>query len=119
MSIVKEFKEFAIKGNAIDLAVGLVIGNAFGKIVTSLVQDIIMPLIGTLIGNFDLSKLNIELTPAQYENGQLVSPPVGINLGIFLSSILDFILIALSIFLVIKLINRTRENPPSLKPTVN
>lgn len=114
MSIIKEFKEFAIKGNAIDLAVGLVIGNAFGKIVSSLVQDIIMPLIGKVIGNVDLSKLSIELTPARYENGQLLSPPVLLNVGLFLSSILDFFLVAASIFLVIKLINRLRVEKPQV-----
>lgn len=111
MSIIKEFKEFALKGNVIDLAVGLVIGGAFTKIVTSLVQDIIMPLVGKLTGNINFTELNIVLTPAVIENGQELSPAIKIQLGIFLATIIDFALVAIAIFIVVKAINRARKKP--------
>ena len=99
----KEFKEFAFKGNVIDMAVGVVIGGAFGKIVTSLVSDIITPLIGRLTSGIDLKDLKFVLTTAA--DGTVNS----INYGMFLQNILDFLIIAFSIFLFVKLINTARK----------
>jgi large conductance mechanosensitive channel len=102
MSIVKEFKEFAVKGNVVDLAVGVIIGAAFGKIVASLVGDIVMPLVGTLIGGVDFSNLSIQFRDAK------------ILYGKFLQTVLDFLIIAWAIFVAVKVINRMkREEPPA------
>jgi large conductance mechanosensitive channel len=105
MGMLKEFKEFAVKGNAIDMAVGLVIGAAFGKIVTSLVNDIIMPPIGLLLGKTDFSGLAIHL------NG------TAIKYGMFINAVLDFVIVAFAIFLVVKQINRLKKTPPPAEPT--
>jgi len=104
MSIVKEFKEFAIKGNAIDMAVGLVIGASFGKIVTSLVNDIIMPPIGLLLGGVDFKNLKIVLKPAAVD-----VPAVTLNYGQFINTAIDFVIVAFSIFLVIKGLNSLKK----------
>lgn len=101
MSIVKEFKEFAVKGNAIDMAVGIVIGAGFGKIVNSLVSDVIMPPIGLLLGGVDFKNLKITLKAATID-----APAVTLNYGQFVNTLIDFIIIAFSIFLVVKGINR-------------
>ena len=100
----KEFKEFIMKGNVVDLAVGVVIGTAFGKIVTSFVSDIIMPPIGLLLGGVDFSNLVITLKEAGEKTAA-----VTINYGLFLKTIIDFIIIALVIFLVIKGMNKLRR----------
>ncbi|MBQ4633706.1 MAG: large-conductance mechanosensitive channel protein MscL [Prevotella sp.] len=106
MSIfLNEFKEFAVKGNVVDMAVGVIIGGAFGKIVTSVVNDIIMPPIGWLIGGVNFSELKYSL-PAKEINGELVEATV--NYGAFLQTILDFIIIAFCIFMLIKGINKLR-----------
>lgn len=97
MGIVAEFKEFALKGNVIDMAVGVVIGGAFGKIVTSLVNDIVMPLLGLITGGTDIKDLKYTIKDAS------------VSYGAFLSTCLDFFLIALSIFLVIKAMNAVRR----------
>ena len=104
MSIVREFKEFAIKGNAIDMAVGIVIGAAFGKIVTSIVNDVIMPPIGMLIGGVDFSKLVIILKQETIDK-----PAVVIKYGQFINNVIDFIIVAFSIFIVIKGINTLKR----------
>lgn len=104
MSIVKEFKEFAVKGNVVDLAVGLIIGVAFGKIVTSLVNDVIMPPIGLLMGNVDFSNLAVVLREKTAD-----APAVAIRYGAFINSIIDFLIVALAVFLVIKQINRLKR----------
>ena len=107
MSIVKEFREFAIKGNAIDLAVGVIIGAAFGKIVASLVGDIAMPLLGTLLGGLDFTGLQVQIGQAK------------IMYGKFIQTCLDFIIIAWAIFLAIKVINRLKrkeEAAPTAPP---
>jgi len=104
MSIVKEFKEFAIKGNAIDMAVGIVIGAAFGKIITSIVNDVIMPPIGMLIGGVDFSKLVIILKQETIDK-----PAVVIKYGQFINNVIDFIIVAFSIFIVIKGINTLKR----------
>lgn len=105
--LFNEFKEFAMRGNVMDMAVGVVIGAAFGKITTSLVNDVFMPLIGLLIGGIDLGQLNIVLKPEVLdEAGEVVTAAVTLGLGTFLSTILDFILVAFVIFLVVKAINK-------------
>ena len=105
MKMWKEFKDFAFKGNVVDMAVGVVIGGAFGKIVTSLVADIITPLIGILTAGVDFKDLKYVLSYA--EDG--VTPLNSINYGLFLQNIIDFIIIAFSIFLFVKLIASARK----------
>jgi large conductance mechanosensitive channel len=106
MGMLKEFKDFAVKGNAIDMAVGIVIGAAFGKIVSSLVNDVIMPPLGLLLGRMDFAKLAIEL-----------NEKAAIKYGLFINSIVDFVIVAFAIFLVIKQINRLKKAPPPADPT--
>lgn len=105
MSIFSEFKKFAVKGNVVDMAVGIIIGAAFGKIVTSLVNDVITPPIGLLIDGVDFSKLNITLKEAEGEATAVV-----LNYGLFLQTVLNFLIIAFAIFLFVKGINRLREH---------
>ncbi len=103
----QEFKEFAMRGNVLDMAVGVILGGAFGKITTSLVNDVFMPLIGMIIGGVDLGKLNITLKPGVVDElGKVVVEPVTLGVGTFLTTIIDFILVAFVIFLMIKTINR-------------
>lgn len=109
MSFYNEFKEFALKGSVVDLAIGLIIGNAFGKIVSSLVQDIVMPMLSLLMTNVNLAHFSITLLPAKYEGSKEIVPAVSLQVGTFLLTIIDFIVIALAIFMVIKAINRGRE----------
>jgi len=107
MSIIKEFREFAVKGNVVDLAVAVIIGGAFGKIVSSLVADLIMPLVGILIGGFDFKGLAVQVGGAK------------IAYGAFIQSCVDFLIIAWVIFLALKLINRFRrkeEAAPAAPP---
>lgn len=106
MSMLKEFKEFAMRGNVIDLAVGVVIGGAFGKIVTSLVDQIIMPPIGMLTGGIDFSQLRWVLKAADTSNPAHKIAEVSINYGAFINTLIQFLIIAFAIFLMIKLINR-------------
>ena len=103
-----EFKEFAMKGNVIDMAVGVVIGGAFGKIVTSLVSDIIMPLVGALCGGLNFTDWKWVVKQAVVEGGEVVKPEVALTWGNFLQVIFDFIIIALCIFAVIKGINKAK-----------
>lgn len=104
MSLMSEFKSFAVKGNMIDMAVGVVIGAAFGKIVSSLVGDVIMPSVGLLVGGVDFSDLAITLAPAQGD-----TPAVVLAYGRFIQSIIDFVIIAFAIFMGIKAINRFKR----------
>ena len=97
MSIVKEFREFAVKGNVVDLAVGVIIGAAFGKIVTSLVEDLIMPLVGTVMGGFDFSGLAVKVGGAT------------IKYGNFIQTCVNFLIVAWAIFLMVKVINRLKR----------
>ena len=108
MSILKEFKDFAVKGNVVDLAVGIIIGAAFGKIVTSIVADVIMPPIGLLIGGVDFSDLVITLKAAEG-----AAPAVVISIGKFLQTVIDFTIVAFAIFLLIKLINKVKAKEPA------
>ena len=104
MSILKEFKEFAVKGDAVDMAVGIVIGAAFGKIVTSLVNDIIMPPIGLLIGGVDFKDLQVVIKKATETSSE-----IAIRYGAFVNTIIDFVIIAAAIFLTIKLFSSIRK----------
>jgi len=116
MAIIKEFKEFAMRGNVVDLAVGVIIGAAFGKIVSSLVNDIIMPPIGYLLGGIDFSNKKITLVEA--DAAKKVAE-VAIRYGTFINSIIDFVIVAFCIFLVIKGINsmkKKEEEAPAAAP---
>ena len=106
MGMISEFKEFAMRGNVIDLAVGVVIGGAFGKIVTALVNDVIMPLIGKLIGGVNFSNLQVVLTPATMGPDGKEIAAVALRYGAFLQSIIDFTLVAFAVFLFVKVINK-------------
>ena len=107
MGFFKEFKEFAMKGNVMDMAIGVIIGGAFGKIVTSLVNDILMPLVGALIGNVNFTTLSATLrAPKINEAGDVVAEAVTLNYGNFIQVTIDFLIVALCIFCVIKLINK-------------
>ena len=111
MSMMQEFKEFAVKGNVVDMAVGIVIGGAFGKIVSSFVADVIMPPIGVMLGGVDFSKLAYTVKEAVGD-----APAVVISYGKFIQTILDFVIIALAIFMVVKAINalkRKEEEAPA------
>lgn len=99
-----EFKEFALRGNVVDLAVGVIIGGAFGKITTSLVNDLLMPVIGVLLGGVDFSSFNITL-PALWSGHD----PIVLNLGSFIGTVVDFLIIALCVFFFVKIINRLRR----------
>jgi large conductance mechanosensitive channel len=116
MSLIKEFREFAMRGNVVDLAVGVIIGAAFGKIVSSLVSDIIMPPLGLLIGGVDFKQFHWVLREAQ---GNLAA--VSINYGTFIQNIVDFVIVAFAIFIAIKLMNklrRTQQEQPNTPPKV-
>lgn len=105
----KEFKEFAMQGNVIDMAIGVIIGGAFGKIVTSLVSDIIMPLLGLLTGGINFGELKYVLSPAVMEGGKVITPENTLNYGLFLDNILNFFIIAFCIFMVIRTINQAKK----------
>ena len=111
-----EFKEFISRGNVLDMAVGVIIATAFGKITTSLVNDVFMPLIGWLIGEIDLSTLNITLSPEKLaEDGTVAKEAVVIGIGTFVSAVIDFVLVALVVFLMIKAFNAAKDKAESLK----
>jgi large conductance mechanosensitive channel len=104
MSLVKEFKEFAVKGNVVDMAVGVIIGAAFGKIVSSLVADVVMPPLGLLIGGIDFTHFELVL-----REGVDKTPPVTLKYGVFLQTTFDFLIVAIAVFLLIKMINRMKR----------
>jgi len=112
MGLAQEFKEFAVKGNVIDMAVGVIIGGAFGKIVSSLVADVVMPMIGMAVGGMNFSDLAVEL--GANEKGE----PVLLKYGVFLQNAFDFLIIALVIFMAIKGINKLKRPPPAAAPAV-
>lgn len=107
--MLKEFKEFALKGNVLDLAIGVIIGGAFGSIVTSLVNDIFTPVIGYLTAGADFTSLKYVIAQAVTENGEVVKEAVVISYGHFLQSIFNFITVALSVFMFVKLINKAKR----------
>ena len=114
-----EFKTFISRGNVMDMAIGVIIATAFGKITTSLVNDVFMPLIGYIIGGVDLSTLNITLQPAVMEGETVVKEAVVLGLGTFLTTIIDFLLIAFVVFLVVKAMNVAKaklEKPAEPEP---
>lgn len=114
MSLIKEFKAFAVKGNVVDMAVGIIIGAAFGKIVSSFVGDVIMPPLGLLIGGVDFSNLAVVLKPAQGD-----VPAVVLAYGKFIQSVVDFLIVAFAIFMGVKAINRLKHEEakaPSVPP---
>ena len=110
-SLLSEFKEFAMKGNVMDMAIGVVIGGAFGKIVTSLVNDLLMPLVGALIGNVDFTTLSATLRQAVMDGETVVKPAVTLNYGNFIQTLVDYLIVALCIFAVIKGINSLKKKP--------
>ena len=118
--MLKEFKEFAMRGSVVDLAVGVIIGAAFGKIVSSLVEDVIMPPIGRLLGHVDFSGLFINLSDKSYETlaaAKAVGAPT-LNYGLFLNTVVNFLIIALVVFLVVQQVNRwTRKPAAAAAPT--
>jgi len=117
MGVVKEFKDFAMRGNVVDMAVGIVIGAAFGKIVSSFVADVLTPPIGMATGGVDFSSQKLVLKEAAGD-----APAVTVNWGIFVNTVIDFIIVAFAIFLVVKLMNSAKKKeapppPPPPKPT--
>jgi len=111
MSMIREFKEFAMRGNVVDLAVGVVIGGAFGKIVSSVVADVIMPPIGVLLGGVDFTELKLVLKEAVGE-----APAVTLNYGSFIQTCIDFLIIAFAIFLLVKGINSLKRKEAEAPP---
>ena len=119
MGMLSEFRQFAMRGNVVDLAVGVIIGGAFGKIVSSFVADVLMPPIGVLLGGTDFTSLKIILKDKVMEADKIITPAVTLNYGNFIQATIDFIIIAFSIFMMIKLINsmNKKEVPTPAVPT--
>jgi large conductance mechanosensitive channel len=109
--MLREFKEFAMRGNVVDMAVGIVIGAAFGKIVSSLVNDVVMPPIGLLMGNVDFSQLFVNLSGTEYATlaEAQAAGAATINYGMFINTVLDFVIVAFAIFMVIRGMNRLKR----------
>ncbi|MBQ3149574.1 MAG: large-conductance mechanosensitive channel protein MscL [Alistipes sp.] len=122
MGFLKEFKEFAVKGNVMDMAVGVIIGGAFGKIVTSLVNDILMPPIGVIMGNTNFSDLKLDISAMRdaVSTSTEAAEPVYWNYGAFIQQCIDFIILAFCVFLIVKLmnrLNRKKKEEPAPAPT--
>ncbi len=117
--MLKEFKEFAMKGNVLDLAVGFIIGAAFGKIVTSLVSDIIMPPFGLILGKVDFSNLFINISGKTYASlaEAKQAGAATINYGIFLNNVVDFVIVAFAIFILVRMVNKWNKPAPAGAPT--
>ena len=116
--MLKEFKEFAMRGNVVDMAVGIIIGAAFGRIVSSLVNDVIMPPIGLLMGNLDFSSLYLNLSGGDYDSltaAEAAGAPV-IKYGVFINNILDFVIVAFAIFMVIRAMNKLTKKEEAAPP---
>ena len=116
MGMLSEFKEFAMRGNVVDLAVGVVIGAAFGKIVASLVNDIIMPAVGFIVGGVNFSDLAIELKAATVDAAGNAVPAVMVKYGAFIQTIVDFLIIAFAIFVAVKVINSLKRKQEEVPP---
>ncbi len=117
--MLKEFREFAMRGNVIDLAVGVIIGAAFGKIVTSLVNDIIMPPLGLILGRVDFSNLFLDLSGKSYASlaaAKAAGAPT-VNYGVFVNNVLDFLIVAFAVFLLVRGVNRLYRAPPPAPTT--
>jgi large conductance mechanosensitive channel len=117
--MLKAFREFAVRGNVIDLAVGVIIGAAFGKIVTSLVSDVIMPPIGALIGSVDFKDFFINLSDKEFATlaAAKEAGAATLNYGLFINACIDFLILAFAIFMMVRWINRLKSEPPSVTPT--
>jgi large conductance mechanosensitive channel len=116
--MLKEFKEFAMRGNVVDMAVGIIIGAAFGKIITSLVGDILMPPLGRILGKVDFSNLFLNISGKSYDSlaaAKAAGAPT-INYGIFLNNVIDFLIVAFAIFLLIRMVNRWNKPAPAPAP---
>jgi len=117
--MLKEFKEFAMKGNVMDMAIGVIIGGAFGKIVSSLVADVIMPPIGLVLGKLDFSNLFINLSGGDFPTvaaAKAAGAPT-LNYGVFINTVIDFVILAFVIFIVVKQLNRLKKAPAPADPT--
>jgi large conductance mechanosensitive channel len=117
--MLKEFKEFAMKGNVVDMAVGIIIGGAFGKIITSLVGDVLMPPIGKLMGNIDFSNMFLALNGQSYPSLKAAKDAGAptVNYGVFINTVIDFIIVAFVIFILVKQMNRLKKEAPAAAPT--
>lgn len=121
--MIKEFKEFIMRGNVVDMAIGIIIGAAFGAIVKSLVDDVIMPPIGMILGNIDFSNIFVVLkegkTAAPYATLALAKSAgaVTINIGVFINNIISFLIVAFSVFILVKQVNRLKKEAPPTDPT--
>ena len=113
--LAEEFKAFIMRGNVLDMAVGVIIATAFGAITTTLVQKVLMPLIGCIFGGVDLDKLNITLKAAVMEGGEVVKEAVVMEIGTFITAIINFIIVALIVFLIVKAFNKAREKAEARK----
>ena len=116
MGLLKEFKEFAVKGNVVDLAVAVIIGGAFGKIVASFVSDVLMPPIGLLLGGVDYTSLQLILKEASVDAAGEEVAAVAINYGVFLQNVIDFVIIAFVIFMMIRAINNMKKKEEAAAP---
>jgi large conductance mechanosensitive channel len=121
LSLVKEFKTFAMRGNVMDMAVGVIVGGAFGKIVSSLVSDILMPPLGLLLGKVDFKDLAVVLKDAKLdETGELIAPAVTLRYGLFIDTVITFLIVAFAVFLLVKAVNATHRRevpaPPAAPP---
>ena len=117
--MLKEFREFALRGNVLDMAVGIIIGAAFGKIITLLVSDVLMPPLGLLIGNVDFSNLFINLSGQPYASlaDAKAAGAATINMGLFINSLIDFVIVGLVLFLIIRQMNRLKRQPVAVPVT--
>ncbi len=117
--MIKEFKEFVVKGNVLDMAVGIIIGAAFGKVVTSFVNDVLMPPIGLLLGKVDFSNLFINLSGKSFESlaDAKKAGAATLNYGVFFNAAIDFLIVGLAIFLLVKQVNRLKREAPAAAPT--
>jgi large conductance mechanosensitive channel len=118
-NVLKEFREFAVKGNVMDMAIGIIIGAAFGRIVASLVNDVLMPPIGLLLGKVDFANLFISLSGTAYSSlaaAKAAGAPT-LNYGVFLNTVLEFLIVAFVVFLLVKQVNRLRREPAPAAPT--
>jgi large conductance mechanosensitive channel len=119
--MLKEFKEFAMRGNVVDMAVGIIIGAAFGKIISSLVKDVIMPPIGVAMGGVDFSNIFINLSDGEYANlaAAKEAGAATLNVGVFINTVIDFAIVAFAIFMIIKMMNKMKreEEAPAAEPT--
>ena len=117
--MLKEFKEFAMRGNVLDMAVGIILGVAFGKIITSFVEDLLMPPISRLIGKVDFSNMFVSLSGQHYDTlaAAKAAGAATINYGVFLNTIINFLIVAFAIFLLVRQVNRLKKQPAPAAPT--